>query len=452
MQKKINLLFLSFILSQIVIYNNAYSQDITDRLALKDCINYALKHSHDVKIADYEYESAENRIKEIRGTGLPQINAFATFDNNLKLPTQVLPGEILGEPGTTLPVQFGTTYSSTGGIEANQLIFDQSYFVGLQATKASREYYALNQLKTDEDVIYHVASNYYNALYLQEQLNIINDNLKKLDQLLSIMKVRVENDLVKSVDYNRVKVNKTNLETQRKSLITSFESQVSRLKYLMGMPIEENISLDNTAITTFNEKEVLKNNNLEIEERIEIQILNKQLELNQLNQKNIQSGYYPSLMLYGRYYFQGLRNSFGDLYSKKWFDAAVIGLKLNIPIFDGFQKKYKVAQSKIDQSILTENIYKTASYISLEQQTASSQLMNSLESLEAQEENMALAEKVYNQVNSLYKEGVSQLSDLLDAETSLREARIGYNTEVIKIKQAELDLIKAKGHLNSIAE
>ncbi len=438
--------------SLIVIKNNVNGQDLTDKLSLKECIEYALKNSHDVKIADFEFEGAENQIKEIRGTGLPQISAFATFDNNLKLPTQVLPGEILGEPGTTMPVQFGTNFSSTGGIEATQLIFDQSYFVGLQATKSSREYYALNQLKTDEDVIYQVAVNYYNALYIQEQLTIINDNLEKLDQLLSIMKVRVDNDLVRSVDYNRVKVNKTNLETQKKSLITSFESQVSRLKYLIGKPMEENISLDNTPISTFKEEEVLRNNNLEIEERIEIQILNKQLELNELNQKNIQSGYYPSLMLYGRYYFQGQRNSFADMFSKKWFNAAVIGLKLNIPIFDGFQKKYKVAQSKIDQSILTENIYKTESYISLEQQTASSQLINSLESLEAQEENMALAEKVYDQVSSLYKEGVSQLSDLLDAETSLREARTGYNTEVIKIKQAELDLIKAKGHLGSIAE
>ncbi|MBT32765.1 MAG: hypothetical protein CMO01_24165 [Thalassobius sp.] len=443
--------FLRMILVSMVSSTSLFAQDSTEKLTLEQCVQFAIKNSHDAKIADLELEGAENQIKEIRGTGLPQVNGFATFDDNLKLPTQMLPGEFFGQEGT-IPVQFGTNYAATAGVEANQLIFSQSYFVGLQASRASKEYYKLNQLKTDEDIIYQVASNYYNALNIQEQLTIIDDNLERLTQLLKIMQVRMENDLVREVDYNRVKVNKTNLETQRKSLLTGLQSQLNMLKYLMGKPMDESMTLDNTAITSFNQDEVLLNNNLEMEERTEIKILNKQMELYQLDQKNVQSGYYPSLNAYGRYYFQGQQNSFGDMFSEKWFSAAVIGLQLNIPIFDGLQKKYKVAQSKINQSIVSENISKTESYISLEQETASSQLINSLESLEAQEENVSLAEKVYNQTNSLYKEGVSPLTDLLDAETSLREAKTGFNTEVIKIKMAELDLIKAKGQLKLISE
>ena len=443
--------FLRMILVSMVSSTSLFAQDSTEKLTLEQCVQFAIKNSHDAKIADLELEGAENQIKEIRGTGLPQVNGFATFDDNLKLPTQMLPGEFFGQEGT-IPVQFGTNYAATAGVEANQLIFSQSYFVGLQASRASKEYYKLNQLKTDEDIIYQVASNYYNALNIQEQLTIIDDNLERLTQLLKIMQVRMENDLVREVDYNRVKVNKTNLETQRKSLLTGLRSQLNMLKYLMGKPMDESMTLDNTAITSFNQDEVLLNNNLEMEERTEIKILNKQMELYQLDQKNVQSGYYPSLNAYGRYYFQGQQNSFGDMFSEKWFSAAVIGLQLNIPIFDGLQKKYKVAQSKINQSIVSENISKTESYISLEQETASSQLINSLESLEAQEENVSLAEKVYNQTNSLYKEGVSPLTDLLDAETSLREAKTGFNTEVIKIKMAELDLIKAKGQLKLISE
>ena len=443
--------FIGMILVNWVFTTSLFGQETANQLTLEQCVQYAIKNSHDAKIADLELEAAENQIKEIRGTGLPQVNGFATFDDNIKLPTQILPGEFFGEEGM-IPVQFGTNYAGTAGIEANQLIFSQSYFVGLQASKASKKYYALNQLKTDEDIIYQVATNYYTALNLQEQLTILDDNLERLNQLLKIMQVRMENDLVREVDYNRVKVNKTNLETQKKSLLTGLESQVNMLKYLMGKPMDESITLDNSAIASFSQEDVLLDNNLELEERTEIKILNKQMELYQLDQKNIQSGYYPSLSAYGRYYFQGQQNSFGDMFSEKWFSASVIGLQLNVPIFDGLQKKYKVAQSKINQSIVAENISKTESYISLEQQTASSQLINSLESLDAQEENVSLAEKVYNQTNSLYKEGVSPLTDLLDAETSLREARTGYNTEVIKIKIAELDLIKSKGQLKLIAE
>ena len=188
--------FLRMILVSMVSSTSLFAQDSTEKLTLEQCVQFAIKNSHDAKIADLELEGAENQIKEIRGTGLPQVNGFATFDDNLKLPTQMLPGEFFGQEGT-IPVQFGTNYAATAGVEANQLIFSQSYFVGLQASRASKEYYKLNQLKTDEDIIYQVASNYYNALNIQEQLTIIDDNLERLTQLLKIMQVRMENDLVR---------------------------------------------------------------------------------------------------------------------------------------------------------------------------------------------------------------------------------------------------------------
>ncbi|WP_169678209.1 TolC family protein [Marinigracilibium pacificum] len=417
---------------------------------LKESIEYALSHSQDMRIADYEMENAENQIKEIRSTGLPQVNAYAKLEDNLKLPTQILPGELIGEPGGTVPVQFGVQYVATAGVQFNQLIFNKSYLIGLEAARTSKEYYALNKIKTEESVIYHVSANYYRTLYIQEQLKVVDQNLERLTQLLKIMEVRANNDLVRQVDLNRVKVSKTNLQTQKSNLVTQLEQQKNLLKYSMGMTTEDSITLDNKSIGSFDEQMVSSLQAINSNTRTEIKLLEKQKELNTLNDKNIKAGYYPSLSLYGGYNYVGQQNELGELFNNEWFDAAMIGIRLDIPIFDGFQKKYRSAQAKVNQSIIDENMSKTKTYISLEQETAQSTLKNSLENLEAQHENMLLAEKVYDQQNSLYKEGVIQLIDLLDAETALREAQTGYNTGLINVKLAELELIKANGNLNTL--
>jgi len=127
----------------------------------------------------------------------------------------------------------------------------------------------------------------------------------------------------------------------------------------------------------------------------------------------------------------------------------VIGVRLDIPIFDGFKKKHQIIKSELDQSVIQENTVKTKEIMNVEQQTAMSRLSNGLDALEAQQENVELAGKVLKQVNSLYSEGVSQLTDLLDAETAFREAQIEYNRVVINIKIAELDLAKSNGKLKN---
>jgi len=79
------------------------------QFSLKEAIDYAVKHQSVVLNATIDEEIARNDVKKTVGTGLPQVSASYNFQDYLKLPTTLLPGEFLSPPSPTpVPVKFGT--------------------------------------------------------------------------------------------------------------------------------------------------------------------------------------------------------------------------------------------------------------------------------------------------------------------------------------------------------
>src|SRR5690606_25993596 len=215
-------------------------------LNLREAVKYALANNEEIKKAILDEKSAEYQIKQTIGSGLPQINANGQLNAFPALATQLLPGELAGQPGTMIPVQFGTKYSATGGIELQQLIFSKSFFVGLEAANTSRDLYRLRTQMTEEEVIYNVGAAYLQLLQTKEQFHTIDANYKRLQQLEDILNLQYENDIVTKVQVNRVIVNKTNLENQRETLLSNYELQLNNLKYFMNMPIDQQFSIEDT--------------------------------------------------------------------------------------------------------------------------------------------------------------------------------------------------------------
>tara|TARA_B100000678_G_scaffold187159_1_gene156448 strand:- start:609 stop:1433 length:825 start_codon:yes stop_codon:yes gene_type:complete len=272
--------------------------------------------------------------------------------------------------------------------------------------------------------------------------------MNMLSQLTELTRLQYESDMVTKTDYSRVVVNKTNLSTQLQSLRTSYEQQKNYLKVLIGMPMEENLELQPSSTDNDITLASLQNQK---QDPVELEILEKQKALNVLNKKSIQAGYVPSLAFFGQQQWQAQRNEFNFFDSSQpWFQQTVIGLQLQVPIFDGLQKHYKMQQSKIEIDKLSLQQTNTKRQLDMQFENAREQLTNSLASVEAQRENRELAHEVYDQTQLLYKEQVAGLTELLDAERAYREAQTNYYNEVIKFRRAELDVLKAQGQLKTI--
>ena len=127
-------------------------------------------------------------------------------------------------------------------------------------------------------------------------------------------------------------------------------------------------------------------------------------------------------------------------------------MSVKVPIFSGGASKAKINQAEIDLLDIEEQMNDTKLGLSLEYQNAKAQIENALKSVDIQEENVSLAEKVLSNTQNNYQQGLANLTEILDAENALTDARNNYSNALLEYKIAEIALIKAKGDLKTLIQ
>lgn len=429
-------------------YSSVHAQQ---QVSLKEAIQQALKNKAEAKKAALQVKKAEYKIDEARAGALPQISANISNTFNPILQKSVLPGEILGMPGQMIPVTFGTKWQSVNSVTLNQNIFDQRVFIGLKAAKSTREFYILNSQLTNEQIIENVATAYYQVFVQEENLRTVEASYANTEKVRNVIKSLVDNGLAKSIDLDRTNVQLTNIGSNKQQLINGVEVSKNALKFYMGVPIETTIELEQKTIEP---NPQLLGTNVSLEQRSELRVLNKQRELLQFNKKATEAFLYPTVGLTGNYGWQGLGNKVpyftGSSQGTNWSDFASIGLAIKIPIFMGGQTKAQIQQAEIDIQDLDQDIENTKLSLSLDYKNAVSNMENAIITIESTKDNVGLADRVQKNTQSNYQYGLATLTEVLDAENALTQAKQNYANALLDYKQAEIKLIKAKGELNTL--
>ena len=432
------------------------AQNESFTLSLSECINYAKDNNPDVKKALIEEKKSEKKINEVIGSGLPQITLSGSLVNNLELPTQLLPGDYFGVPGTMIPVKFGTKYSYTFTGEISQMIFSGSFWVGLSAVKYSNLYYKQNKDLIYEDVEYNVATFYYQTLVAQKQIQLLQLNQVLISKSLADTKLLYENGKAKEVDVDRLSVNLNNIQYKLKKAKEVLEQSYLYLKFYMGMPVTASISLSDSSYFAQNTMLEQKIDNLRFENdesftyksRSDYKILQTNFKLQELDYKNQIAKYLPSINAFGSYSYNALRTEFDLFDSKKeWFKYYSVGVRFQFPIFSGGQTLAKIQQSSLSLDGLKEDVKKAENGIDLQVAKAVSKYNNSYENIKANKLNIDLAQKVYDITLLEYSEGVTNATALVDSETKLREAQTNYINSLLEFYVAKLDVEKSRGTL-----
>ncbi len=420
-------------------------------LSLKDAINYALQNKSEAIKANLAVENSEYQIQEVRSQALPQISANGNLTYNPIIQQTVIDGASFGQPGTTIQAEFGQKWTSVAGVSLTQNIFNQQVFTGLKAAKTTREFYKINKDLTDEQVIERVANAYYQVYLQRQKLTVIENNLKNTTKVKEIIKNLFDNGLAKKIDLDRITVTLNNITTTRQQLLNAVEVQENALKFYMGMPMDEKITIPDSEVeVTPLQLEESANTAL----RSEYKLLESQKSLLELNKQAMKSLYYPTLSLTAGYNYigQGPQMPWGARPSDKvyWSDFSSVGLNLNIPIFTGFGTRAKVRQADIDVREAEADLADTKLSLDLAYKNAKTQIENSLITIENQRQNVTLAQEVLDNTQNNYVNGLATLTDLLDAENSLVESQNNYNNALLEYKLAEIQLIKSKGELKTL--
>lgn len=419
-------------------------------MTLEQCIIYAVEHSPVLKSQRLETIANDYNIKSIRAQGLPQVSANGSYSYNYALAEQILPGEIFGMPGESVAVKFGVANTIVGSIEANQLIYSKSYSTGLKAAQASQDLIGLNTFQATENLIYDIVNVYLNINLTQKNTGLLDANLQRINQLIDIAQIQFEEGLIKKIDVDQLKVNRTNLLSEQRNLNTGIKQQMNLLKFYMGLKPDSDITLASYELEEEGHPLV---KDLIINENTDLKVLDMQMDLTSYEIENTRAGFYPSLSAFANYGWQGQTDklfSNDDANKIQGSPTGVLGLRLSVPIFDGFQKKNSIAKIKIQQEQLSLNRENLVNSIEMRFDNANETLTQNKIILEAQKENMKLAEELYNATKLSYQEGVAPLTELLNAETSLKEAQTQYLQSLLNVKIAELDHLQSSGQLSKL--
>jgi len=423
-------------------------------LTLREALDMALSNSAQLKKNHLDRQALEVRIKEGRSAMAPQINAGVGLDYVPGLPTTFLPATLFGGPdGGYTAATLGQPWQLTGTVRMDQPIFNEAVRRMALAANISRGIYDLLTTKTEEEVLFNTATLFYQTLQTEMLLDAVNANLGKLEALERMAQLQLDNGYAVPTDVKRVRVARTNLETQRYNLLNNIQALHQTLQFLCGLSFDETLdpaeNLDNPAADSARWQDLA----LEIESTTEYRLLQRNVELNRIQKRSLRGQMAPSLGLYIAAGFLTQRNDANFVApDSRWYGLGAAGLKLNVPIFDGFLNRRKVALLNIESQKIEEDRRLLGQAKTLEFLQAKIQFRGTLHMLRTQEDNVALAREITDKLLLQYKEGVAPITDLLSAQTAMAEAEAHYWQQVFNYKLAVVKLLKAAGQMRILTE
>ena len=435
----------------ICCFFNIQAQD-TSTYDLKRCISFALQNSYlnksdkiEAKERYAEYRTAKSKI-------LPQVDFYLDYYKYFNdLPTYIFPtdeGYILsgGTSNGPYPVGLGLPHNLNAGMDINQVIFDRNFILTEDLEKNLDKLDQLQSQLSRETIIYDITLNYYKLASLNAKKELLLYNLDRLSRIENLVDIQIENGFARSFDKGKVEINRTKLLSGIDQLDAGTEQLEAYLKFLMGMPIETDIEIVveplevNPGMINENYPDSLSNTQEEL--------LDTKIDLLELQKDKIKGDYFLTLNAFAKFRLQAQREAFNFFEGNQdWFLINLFGVRLDIPIYRGGEKKKKMETSTLKTEQVRLDKIKLQESLKMQFENSRIELINSLKHIEYSQRNVNTSKEMYEQTTALYEEGLAMLSDLLEVESTYREAENNLITSRYGYKIAELNYLKSTGNL-----
>ena len=424
---------------------------------LDKAIDYALENSTQIINAKLKVLDAQKQKIETRAIGLPKLSTSAGYNYFIDIPTQLMPdfispaiyGVLMKEglvnhpaqsSGSVFPVQFGQKHNLTLSADINSLIFSGEYIVALKTSKVFEDFSLKEMQNVEKSIKDKTTEAYLPALLIKENLKILDKNISNLKKMKEEMDEMYKEGFVEKLDADRIKLSLENLKVERENLARQIDIVKNALKVTIGYPVKDSLVLEDDVESLLAKiDDSLLFTPFTYNNRPDYKMMEKSLELQNLNIKRYKSQYLPTLAGFGSYSQKMTGNNKDDL---NWYPSTLVGLQLKFNIFDGFGRSAKVQRAKISMDIAKNNLNNLKNVISLQVENSRAAYQNALERLNSRKDNLELAQRIYDTTKIKYKEGVGSSVELTQAEQSLYQAQ----SNMLK---AKYDLLDAKIKLKS---
>ena len=436
--------------------------------SVQQAVAFAQKNNVQVKNALLAIQAQMQTNKEITASALPTISGSIATNHFPNVAVQTLPNFISPatyqvlvnegvKDGNGNPIQmpgdfgfsaaqFGTKWNSTVGVSLQQLLFDGQVFIGLQARKASIDFQEAAAKVTEENIKTNIYKVYYQLVVSKTQIELLDANIKRLQKLDYDVRALYKNGFAERIDIDKIEVQLNNLSTEKIKAMNSIAMGYIGLKTLIGMPAADTLVLTDTL--DYNQiKEDVTSQEYNYEDRKDFQYLTSAKQLNNYNVKRYELSKLPTIALGASYNKLAQRNQFNFFGKGDWFTASSIGLNISVPIFSGFAKDARIKKAKIELQQTSNQLENLKLNIDQSVEQARLKYKIAIATLDFQKNNMALAEKVYQQTKKKYEAGTGSNTEINAADVDLKAAQTNFISALYDAIIARVDYLTATGKL-----
>lgn len=405
-------------------------------LTLSDCIKIGVENNLKIKMAEERINQAYLQ-KEISKKYL--LPTLSTNFNYTYL-------------GDNQPINFGN-FPPIKFVEDNEytLKFTLNYplFTGKQLEntyKASEELYEKSKIDYENEIsnlILDIKKAYFNVLKAKKILDTSLKYKERLEKHLIDTKKMFEEGLVTKLDILKMELALKDAETKIIESENYLKLSKANLNFVLNRPIDDDFEIEDILEEKIEKRDYSWWKDIALKERKEIKSFEKLISIYEKNIEIERSQLFPQIYFFFNYNFEkGTQTS-----REEWDTNWNTGILLTYDIWNWGQNKGRIKKRESEKKEIENQFLLLKNSIEIEVKNAYLNLISSENKIEQGRKEIEVAEETLRVAELLYKEGLSTIIDVIDAMTSLYQARNNYYNYLYEYKVAYSELEKVSGIL-----
>ena len=436
MNKIISLFFIFLLLTSSSFSQEGNNADLLlKKGTLKDCVEYALIHQPVIQQSLLDEEITDHEINSKLADWFPQLNFNMNLIHNYKLPVTIFQGN---------PVKVGLINTSGAEFSLTQTIFNRDVFLAANTSKDVGRLMKQKTALTKIDVVTIVSKAFYSVLLTTEQIALLDEDIIRLKQSVKDTYNQYKGGIVDKTDYQRATIALNNAEAELKQNQEFLKVRNAFLKEQMGYPADAELNIEFDKTQMQNEIFIDTTQKTSYENRIEYQLLQSRIRLQQANLSYNDLSFIPTLSAFANYTYFYQNDNLSKLYNTNYPNSN-IGLQLSFPIFQGGKRIQEIEQASLELDRYNYDIILLKDSINTGYISALGEYKSSLNNYNILKANLDLAKDVYNTIQLQYKSGIKTYLEVITAETDLRTTQANYNNALFQVLSSKLDVQRSLG-------
>lgn len=429
----------------VMVVAQASHDTLAAKVTLNDCIDYALINQPTVQQSILDEDITRQDIRIALSGWLPQLNTEINVQHNLKLPV-VFFHNASDPSGPKQITTAGVINTSAFQFSANQTLYSTELFFAGKTASDLRKLSRVNTQTSKIDLVVNVSKAFYDVLLSKQQLQVLDEDIVRLDKNFKDAFSLYKNGLTEKTDYQRAVIALNNARAEKKSTEEAIKVKYAFLKQIMGAPPQKPLTIlfDSTAVENefrLDTLQILNYNN-----RSEYQALQTSLMLQNAKTSYYKWSFLPQVSAFADYNLNWQNDQFSQLY-KQDFPNSLIGLKLTVPLFQGTLRWQNIRKSNLQYNRLALDLSNLTSRFNTEYAQALAAYKSNMNELRFAKENIGIAKDIFKTVKLQYDEGIVMYLEVIVAETDLRTAQLNYLNVLYQVLSSTLDVKKALGSI-----